>query len=111
MNEDPFAKVKQMIKDLLVKLMEEANDEADHNSYCTSEMATNKQTRENKGAETEELAATSEKLEAQAAQFSTQITKLADAISEIKGQQAEAQSMRVEEKATNEATIADAKTA
>eukprot|EP00929_Paragymnodinium_shiwhaense_P044088 TRINITY_DN2261_c0_g1_i1.p1 TRINITY_DN2261_c0_g1~~TRINITY_DN2261_c0_g1_i1.p1 ORF type:complete len:666 (-),score=270.65 TRINITY_DN2261_c0_g1_i1:179-2176(-) len=110
-SEDPFDKVKKMIKDLIVKLMEEANAEADHNSYCTSELATNKATRENKGAEVEELTAQSEKLEAQAAQLSTEITRLADAVSEIRGQQAEAEKMRVDEKATNEATVEDAKTA
>ena len=27
---DPFAKVKKMIKDLIIKLMEEANEEAEH---------------------------------------------------------------------------------
>merc|ERR1719261_1622407 len=51
--EDPFAKVKKMIKDLIVKLMEEANSEADHKAYCDTELATNKQTRENKAAEVE----------------------------------------------------------
>merc|ERR1719262_1453449 len=43
--EDPFAKVKKMIKDLIVKLMEEANAEADQHAYCQTELATNKQTR------------------------------------------------------------------
>ena len=52
---DPFEKVKQMIKDLLLKLMEQANAEADKNSYCTTELATNKMTREDKSAEVEDL--------------------------------------------------------
>jgi len=43
---DPFAKIKSMIKDLIVKLMEEANAEADQQAYCQTELATNKQTRE-----------------------------------------------------------------
>merc|ERR1719335_1661871 len=45
-SEDPFGKVKKMIKDLIVKLMEEANAEADQHAYCETELATNKQTRE-----------------------------------------------------------------
>jgi len=37
--EDPFAKVKKMIKGLIVKLMEETNAEADQHAYCTTELA------------------------------------------------------------------------
>merc|ERR1719191_2004487 len=44
--EDPFGKIKKMIKDLIVKLMEESNAEADQHAYCETELATNKQTRE-----------------------------------------------------------------
>merc|ERR1719361_3030610 len=54
---DPFAKVKKMIKDLIVKLMEEANSEADSKAYCDTELATNKQTREIKQQEVDELTA------------------------------------------------------
>merc|ERR1719182_1063239 len=54
---DPFAKIKGMIKDMIVKLMEEANAEADQHAYCQTELATNKQTRETKSEEVEELTA------------------------------------------------------
>merc|ERR1719322_1946970 len=42
---DPFAKVKKMIKDLIVRLMEEANEEAEHKGWCDTELSTNEQTR------------------------------------------------------------------
>merc|ERR1719171_3053885 len=42
---DPFTKVKKMIKDMITKLMEEANEEASHKGFCDTEMGTNKQTR------------------------------------------------------------------
>merc|ERR1719224_263188 len=108
---DPFAKVKKMVKDLIVKLMEEANAEADHNAYCTTELATNKQTRENKQAEVDELNANIEQKTAESASLATEIAELSDAVSTLKAQQAEATSMRGEEKSTNTATIADAKEA
>jgi len=108
---DPFAKVKKMIKGLIVKLMEETNAEADEHAYCTTELATNKATRENKESEVEELTDLSEKLTAESAKLSTEITQLSDAIAEIKGSQAEAMKIRQEEKAVNTKTVADAKEA
>jgi len=109
--EDPFGKVKKMIKDLIVKLMEQANSEADHKAYCDTELATNKQTRENKAAEVEELTAAVEKHTAESEQLAVEITQLSDAIAEIRKQQAEATAARNEEKATNAETVADAKEA
>jgi len=46
--DDPFKKVKKMIKDLIVKLMEEANEEAEHKGWCDTELSTNEQTRKEK---------------------------------------------------------------
>merc|ERR1719248_177985 len=46
--DDPFKKVKKMIKDLIVRLMEEANEEAEHKGWCDTELATNEQTRKEK---------------------------------------------------------------
>jgi len=109
--EDPFGKVKKMIKDLIVKLMEEANAEADHKGYCDSELATNKQTREIKSAEVEDLSATIEKNTADMAQLQDEIKTLSDDIAAITGQQAEATKIRADNKETNMAAIADAKSA
>lgn len=108
---DPFAKVKKMIKDLIVKLMEQTNAEADEHAYCTTELATNKATRENKESEVEELTSLSEKLTAESAKLSAEIEELSDAIAEIKASQATAMKIRQEEKAVNTKTVADAKEA
>merc|ERR1719450_1642475 len=53
--EDPFVKVKKMIKDLIVRLMEEANKEAEHKGWCDTELSTNEQTRKEKTAAVETL--------------------------------------------------------
>jgi len=109
--EDPFAKIKSMIKDLIVKLMEEANAEADQKGFCDAEMATNKQTREIKSAEVEDLSASIDKNEADIAQLTDDVTVLSDDIAALNGQQQEAAKLRDEEHAKNTETINDAKVA
>jgi hypothetical protein len=108
---DPFAKVKKMIKDLIVKLMEQANAEADQHAYCETELATNKQTREIKSSEVEELSAELESENALLEKLTTEITELSDEVKTLRGQQAEATNIRMEEKKTNAVTIEDAKVA
>jgi len=109
--EDPFGKVKKMIKDLIVKLMEEANAEADQHAYCETELATNKQTREIKSSEVEELTADLEEETATFERLTSEIAALSDSIAETKAQQSKATNTRSEAKATNAETVADAKAA
>ena len=40
-SEDPFKKVEKMIEGLIVKLMEEANEEAEHKGWCDTELSIN----------------------------------------------------------------------
>merc|ERR1719478_227260 len=54
-SDDPFKKVKKMIKDLIVKLMEEAAEEAEHKGWCDTELSTNEQTRKEKTEAVETL--------------------------------------------------------
>merc|ERR1719343_1922637 len=109
--EDPFGKVKKMIKDLIVKLMEQANAEADQHAYCETELATNKQTREIKSSEVEELTAELESQNALFEKLTTEIKELSEEVAEIKAQQNKATAIRTDEKKTNAATVADAKVA
>merc|ERR1711939_334545 len=61
---DPFKKVKKMIKDLITRLMEEANEEAEHKGWCDTELATNEKTRKEKTEGVETLHAEIDELEA-----------------------------------------------
>merc|ERR1712032_169362 len=105
---DPFAKVKKMIKDLIVKLMEEANEEAEHKGWCDTELSTNEQTRKEKTQAVEMLHAEIDQLEASIAKLTEDISDLTKAVAELDAAMAKATTIRQEEKTTNEQTIADA---
>mmetsp|Transcript_47371 Transcript_47371/g.110417 ORF Transcript_47371/g.110417 Transcript_47371/m.110417 type:complete len:675 (-) Transcript_47371:40-2064(-) len=109
--DDPFEKVKKMIKDLLVRLMEEANEEAEHKGWCDTELATNEQTRKEKTAAVESLHAEIDELEASVAQLMQEITELTAGVAALESAMANATALRQAEKAKNEQTIADAKEA
>merc|ERR1719240_2519737 len=107
--DDPFKKVTKMIKDMIFKLMEEATADAEHEGFCDTELATNKQTRDAKTEQAETLKAEIEKLTADIAKLGIEIADLGDAIASIDAAVAKATELRNAEKAKNQATIADAK--
>merc|ERR1719460_524796 len=100
--DDPFGKVKKMIQDLIVKLMEAAAGESDHKAFCDAELGTNKKTRTYKAEAVEELTAEVEKQTALSA-------KLANEISDLDAAMAKASDERQKEKAENAQTVEDAK--
>ena len=85
---------------MITKLMEEANEEADAKGFCDTEMATNKQTRETKASEVDEISSGVEEKSALAAKLAEQVSHLGESIAEIKESQASANAFREEEKAT-----------
>merc|ERR1719379_2598406 len=107
----PFDKVKKMIKDLIVKLMEEATEKTEHKGWCDTEMGSNKQTREDKAEAVSTLTANSEELTAKIAKLTNKIAELSDSVSEIDAAVAEATALRSSEKVKNAKTIEDAKVA
>jgi hypothetical protein len=109
--DDPFVKVKKMIKDLIVRLMEEANGEAEHKGWCDTELATNEQTRKEKTEAVETLHAEMDELEASIAKATNEIAILSEEVANLDAAMAKATELRQEEKATNEATVADAQAA
>merc|ERR1719281_2358944 len=106
---DPFKKVKKMVKDLIVKLMEEAQAETEHKGWCDMELATNEKTRSKKTADVEHLHAQIDELEASIASLSEDVDSVSKAIAELDAAMAKAIAIRSEEKAKNTVTIADAK--
>jgi len=110
-SEDPFAKVKKMIKDLIVKLLEEANEEATHKGWCDAELATNEHTRKEKTEAVETLTAEIEELEASIAKGTEDITLLTQQVADLSTAVSEATKLREAEKEKNAETISDAQEA
>merc|ERR1719386_31905 len=110
-SDDPIAKVKQMMKDMIVRLMEQASEEADHKGWCDTEMSTNKITRDQKTEGVAALTTQKDKLNADLAKLSEQIADLTKAIAEIDGAVAQATIDRNEDSAKNAETLEDAKEA
>jgi hypothetical protein len=109
--DDPFAKVKKMIKDLIVRLMEEANEEAEHKGWCDTELSTNEQTRKEKTEAVEMLHAEIDELQASIAQLMEDVSSLSKAVAELDAAMAKATTMRQKEKEENTVTIKDAQDA
>jgi len=108
---NPFKKVKKLIKDLIVQLMEEATAEVEHKGWCDTELTTNKQTRDAKTADVASLTSEIEDLTATIAELTQNLADLAVEIKELEDAMAKATEDRTASKATNEQTIKEAKLA
>jgi predicted nucleic acid-binding Zn-ribbon protein len=106
--QDPFGKVKKMIKDMIIKLTEEATEEAEHKGFCDTELTTNKQTRDAKTTSVAELTAEIEMLTAEVQKLTVENKDLSDQIADIDKAVAEATETRNAEKEKNAKTVADA---
>jgi hypothetical protein len=100
-----------MIKDLIVKLMEEAHAEAEHKGWCDTELSTNENTRTEKSEKVETLTAEIDELEASIAKLTEEITELTNSIAENDAAVAKATELRNAEKAKNAETMSDAQEA
>merc|ERR1719222_1605249 len=108
---DPFKKVKKLIQDLIVRLMEEANEEAEHKGWCDTELATNEATRKEKTAKVESLHAEIDQLQASIAKLSEELSDLQVSVADLTKAMATATKLRGEEKTKNEITIKDSQDA
>merc|ERR1712232_961551 len=108
---DPFRKVKKMIKDLITRLMEEANEEAEHKGWCDTELSTNEQTRKEKTEAVETLHAEIDQLQASIAKLNEDIGELSGSVAKLDSAMSEATTLRQDEKSKNEQTIKDSQEA
>jgi len=105
---NPFAKVVTMVEEMIAKLKEEAAAEADHKQWCDEQLKSNKLKREKKTATVEKLMAEIEAMAGEIAQMGARVATLGEEQAALAKAMAEATAHRLEEKAENTATIADA---
>jgi len=106
--DDPFTKVKKMIKDMITRLMEEANEEAEHKGWCDTELKTNTVTRNAKTAQVDTLHSTIEELQAKLQKIAQELQDTSAEITELSQAVAEATAQRTKEKEANAVTVKEA---
>jgi len=104
---DPFAKVKKLIDDMITRLLEEANADAQKEGWCDTEMGKSKVTRNKLSEEIDGLSAAIEDGKGTIMKLTQELADLADEIKDLDAQTGEATQLREEEKAKNKATVED----
>merc|ERR1719504_636115 len=105
----PFAKVKQMIQDLVKRLEEEASAEADQKAWCDENMKETTTERDEAQREVESLRALITEKNALVSQLTEQIGDLAQEIADLQKALNEETELREDESAKNTKTIEEAK--
>jgi hypothetical protein len=104
----PFAKVKQMISDLISRLEDEAASEAGQKEWCDDEMATATSNRDAAQLEVETLTALKTEKSCLVDSLTQQITTLSQEIADLQKAMNEETVLRDEDEEVNKKTIADA---
>lgn len=108
MGEDPFAKVKQLIQELIDRLLQEAANEANQKGWCDKAIADAKQKRDFAVEEVSRLNSEMEKLESDRDTLQEALAILGSDIAELQSARGNATDERAAEKAQNEAAIDEA---
>merc|ERR1719487_1824873 len=105
--DDPFAKVKGLISEMIERLLKEAAADAAHKGYCDKEMS---ETKAKKEELTDEITALTTKIDSMSAQSATlkeEVATLSKELSDLAKSQAEMDKVREEEKTTFTANKAE----
>merc|ERR1719326_1198244 len=107
MGDDPFAKVKGMIQEMIERLVNEAAEEASHKAWCDEETAESKKSREKHQGRVDVLSGRISKAEAAIAKLTQDVTALQKEVAEMNAGEAEATEQRNAENTEYEANIKD----
>jgi predicted nucleic acid-binding Zn-ribbon protein len=106
-----FSNVKKMILDMMHKLQQEAGEEAEHKGWCDTELGTNKQTRDTKTDNLDEVNSEIEELESTISTLDSDVGDLSASVKELHEAMEKATADRKAEQEKHETTIAEAKEA
>jgi len=109
LSRDPFAKVTGLIKDMIAKLIKQAQEEASHKEFCDRETSRSEAQRNKLQAEEAKLNTRIEKAEAGVAALKQQIADLNAALASIAASQKDMDAMRKNENDEFNKTVADFK--
>merc|ERR1719443_488233 len=96
-DDDPFAKVKALITDMLARLAEAAQQDADHKAFCDKEMGETNAKKAEKTAKIDKLTAKIDQMSARSAQLKEEAATLQKELAELAKAQAEMDKLREEE--------------
>merc|ERR1719408_474690 len=96
--EDPFAKVKGLIKDMIERLIADAEADANQKAFCDKELAETNTKKEEKTDEIAKLNAAIDRMSARSAQLKDEVAALQKELAELAATQAEMDKIRQEEK-------------
>eukprot|EP00931_Biecheleriopsis_adriatica_P043884 TRINITY_DN25076_c0_g2_i1.p1 TRINITY_DN25076_c0_g2~~TRINITY_DN25076_c0_g2_i1.p1 ORF type:complete len:756 (+),score=251.86 TRINITY_DN25076_c0_g2_i1:125-2392(+) len=106
--EDPLATVKAMMEDLIQDKEKEAGQASDHKEFCDEKVPRAEGRRDKASAEVSKLNTAMAAGEASRDQLSLDITRLDKELKELADAKAEAERLRSEEKAENDAAVKEA---
>merc|ERR1719248_335972 len=97
--DDPFAKVKGLIAEMIERLVAEAEADAAHQAWCDKEMSETNAKKDEKEADLQKLQTKIDGAEARSEQLKDEVATLQKELAELAAMQAEMDKLRSEEKA------------